>query len=349
MTLGTKSLDRKSVEELALRLKISGKSPIRRYVELAERISFADEAIILGGSLAFGLGNRKSDIDILLLDSTSGGRPPGPFQFFESGDRVEITRVRTGELASLADDIASSLGRSAPLTLPYTKIRELSRAAFGCHVAGPALDGAVDARLRRTCQEAMLTSSTASAGRHALVALLAAEQDDLATACWNARGATDAALQWMLLKAGHPYAGSKWLYEQARSKPGLAGAWEVVRPCLRIPRDRAGQREHLARCLDVFERTFSTEPVLGVLGADAGWQRGALELCRLAGRHVVVDPESSTVTEIDAGTVPGLRRLFGLAPGEALPVSSSDPSERAAIWPLYASGLVRLDPGRTAS
>jgi hypothetical protein len=343
------SLERISANKLARRLKESEKKTIQRYAEMAERVSFAGEAVILGGSLAFGLGNRKSDIDILILDSTSSGRSPGPFQFFESGDRVEITRLQVADLDSLAKDIADRLGESGSLTVPHEKIRELSRAAFGCHIAGRAIDEAVDARLRRTCQEAVLAGSTTSARKHALVALLAAEQEDLATACWNARGAVDAALQWSLLAAGHPYAGSKWLYEQARAEPGLAAEWEAVQPCLRIPRDRDGRREHLARCFAVFEPTFLTEPTLAGLGADAGWRCGTLELCRLAGRRVVVDPETNTVTEIDPGRVPGLRRLFELAPGNALPVSTSDPAERAAVWPLYVAGLVHLEHGGAAA
>ena len=93
-----KQLSRPVIEH---RLRKFGKPSIAEISDAIAGYHSGDEPVILGGSLGLGLGNEKSDIDVLLLNLGSARRPAGPFQVFVGGERIEVVRVDVAALESL--------------------------------------------------------------------------------------------------------------------------------------------------------------------------------------------------------------------------------------------------------
>ena len=188
--------------------------------------------------------------------------------------------------------------------------------------------------LARTCHQATIQRSTESARQHALVAVLAAEQDDGLIACWNARGAIEAIAQRDVLRSGAPYAGSKWLTEQlAESGCGLA-----VGPLLRLPA-AGNQQGYLSRCLAVIMDSLGITATVRSLGEHARWDTSGLRHHHLGACDVLVHERHNALVELTADEVPGWSELRA-KPDQ--PIGLQTRAARDAGWTLYLRGLAGI-------
>lgn len=319
-------------EDLARHLGKLGKPDLIDIIGSAQRVAQPNESIMIVGSLALGLGNRSSDIDLLIINPGEPDRPNGPFQFFVDDERIEIIRVAQTPLRATVDDLARRLDAGQPIGLGQERERLLSRVAHGAQVAGAPVDAEFEAHLATVWQRAILRRTRESVRKHALVAALAVDQGDDLVASWNGRGAVEAVLQLGALRAGLPYAGAKWLYEQLRGRPELAAATEL----LRLPRTPAERHAHTAACLAEAATALGTGTGLAELGADARWDGGGLHSRRLFDRSVLVNTEHNTVHELTAEQASAWQELAGR------PVGTESRPARALAWRLYLDGAVDL-------
>jgi len=323
-----------SIERADRLLAEFGKPTLTEIAKAASEASFSDELMILGGSLGLGLGNEKSDIDVLLVNPGVPARSPGPFQFFADGERIEIVRIDLTYLRSVVRELSRALGRSEPIGLPHAEARLLSRVAHGCRMGGPPLDAGFESALARTCHLATIQRSAESARQHGLVAALALEQEDELIASWNARGAIEAILQRDVLRSGLPYAGSKWLTEQL----AMLECGAAIRPLLQLP--RPGDRQaYLTDCLAVIADSLDTPATIPGLGETARWDTAGLGHYHLPGADVLVQQEHNAVIELAADAGPAWAEL-SCRPEQ--PIGGETRSVRDVAWQLYVRGLAGI-------
>lgn len=311
-----------------------GKPSLAEIAEAISGVYVGDELMILGGSLGLGLGNEKSDIDVLLVNPGSAKRSQGPFQFFVDGERIEVVRVCLTQLRSMAARLSHALTRGERIGLPPNDLRLLCRVAYGCRIAGPDLDADVGTALARTCHLAMIARSGESACQHALVAVLAREQEDDLIAAWNARGAVEAIAQREVLRSGAPYAGSKWVTEQLAARECGAALW----PFLQLPAD-GDRRAYLADCLAMIADSLGRPATAPGLGEHARWDTGGLRHYQLRASGVLVQHAHNAVVELSPDESLAWDELD--AHGER-PIGRENRPARDLAWHLYIRGLAGI-------
>jgi hypothetical protein len=279
-----------------------------------------------------------------LINPGEDSRPGGPFQFFLEQERIEVVRISMTELRSLVSSISRELSGDQRINVPQDRLRLLSRVAYGCVAAGPVLDPEFDALLLKLCHRTAIRRSDESARHHALVAVLAREQGDDLVASWNARGGLDAVLQAALLRAGQPYAGSKWIYEQLRATSDGAAMW----PLLGLPATDDGQQAYIDACLAEVNRSLGLAISLRELGRHARWDVTGLQSVRLGSAEVLLQEAHSVVTELALSEPEAWAQLSGSRAGE--PIGTEARAVRDLAWRLYLRGLagIRWIRGMTA-
>jgi nucleotidyltransferase-like protein len=312
-----------------------GKPRLEKIVSVAAQVSFPDESIILGGSIGLGLGNYRSDIDVVLLSPASPPRPAGPFQIFADGERIEVVRASLFELRSMVTYLADALASAQPIRLSHADLRLLSRAAYGCRAGGAPLNPKVEEELVQICHLTAIRRSTEAARQHALVAALALEQADGLIAAWNLRGALEAVLQEEMLRSGAPYAGSKWLPEQLAA----SGHGTRLLPLLDLPAD-GSEQAFVTACLTEVERVLRTPTTVRALGHHARWSISGLDEYCLGQRNVLVQREHNAVTELTPDDHAAWNELSATASSQ--PIGTEPRPARDLAWRLYVRGLTLI-------
>jgi hypothetical protein len=172
-----------------------------------------DDRVLLAGSLAAGLGNVLSDIDVYFVRAHTARDLEGQ-QFFIADRRVDCHDVSLDDVARSTEALESVLAaHGAP---SQNDLTFLYRVAAGL----PVTRNPLDASVRRRCEQAVSAGVAATAARsierawsslEAAVALRNADDHSIA-----ARDLEEAALYGSLATHGSSYPNQKWNHEKAR-------------------------------------------------------------------------------------------------------------------------------------
>ncbi|GAA2726945.1 hypothetical protein [Actinocorallia aurantiaca] len=262
------------------------------------------DTVIAGGSLAWGLGNRLSDFDVVVVGAgTSPSRVP--LEHWVKTLRVDAwTRSHEG-VARLFAHASEALESGAPLQGSFgtqeeeQQLKLLHRLAFGLRVDGPPLEG-VDVAVAR----GLLAREYAERARESvLIARLALDAGRPLAATTNARLAVEETLHMVLARRGVPFTGDKWLQER------LIG----TAPDLRVHHDRFSALPEPGDEAAFVEDALSLVAELGG-GAPGGavWSAPDLALHSPGGReHFLLDPERGGMWELSAEEAETWRGLSG--------------------------------------
>ncbi len=290
------------------------------------------DTVIAGGSLAWGLGNRLSDCDVVVVGAgTSPSRVP--LEHWVKTLRIDAwTRSHEG-VARLFAHAAAALESAAPIQGSFgtqeeeQQLKLLHRLAFGLRVDGPPLEG-VDVDVAR----ALLTREYAERARESVfIARIALDAGRLLAATTNARLAVEETLHMVLARRGVPFTGDKWLQERLIS----------TAPDLREHHDRfsalpdAGEEAaFVAAALELVAELGGRDP-----GTDgAVWSAPGLVLHSPGGReHFLLSPDLGGMWELTAEEAEVWR---GLAEREEWRDCAA--AETALLAGLYELGLAGL-------
>ena len=287
------------------------------------------DSVIAGGSLAYGLGNRLSDLDLVVAGSTTAHSSRVPLEHFVGSLRVDVWKLArdlieaTFERAERALAFAGELHDSFGEFDQETEPKLLHRIAHGVLVDGAGLDpapgrdyaGVASGLVVRDCAERMRAS--------ALVARLALAAGRPVAAVVNARRAVEEALGATIADRGLPFSGDKWLGERlAAEAADLAPLHEPFRRLPDVP--ARGAEPFVERALSTCAFLWGLDLRLEALAGLAGWRSSGTRLAEVGEERFLLSVRHGAVWSLDAEEAEAWRGLAGASGAE----------EEGATWRL---------------
>jgi hypothetical protein len=309
------------------------------------------DTVIAGGSLAYGLGNSLSDLDLLVTGPISGDSPPVPLQHFINSLRVEVWKVGSDFIEDAFERAENSLASDAPLLGQFgdvdyeDELKLLHRIAFGVHLDGVTLEPRVGRTYRAVASNLVIREYTERMRSSALLALLACRAGRAVAAVINARSAIEEALNGALAYRGFPFSGDKWLRD--RLDNGASDLAETYEPFRRLPdnpaRDAPGFVDSaLCVCADLWGVDFSFD----ALAKEAAWHaKRALEVVEIDDDPLLISAHHGALWGLDEGEAEAWRRLRpdgALEPGTKWRLHECGPEASHLCLRLYEIGLLSL-------
>jgi hypothetical protein len=199
---------------------------------LAQVATPEDYGVVLEGSIAEGFGNDSSDIDFLVVVSSSESFPGTPTVLFLDGRKVDVRLRSTREVQADTDELLALLREGTPVGADLlNRCQRLRHAVLlsGEEVVEPIrsvlstedLQVAVVVHFEHQCRRATRLA----------VAMLALGRASVA-ANW-ARTAVGHAAKFWAAKRGETYLEGRWIFQQLDRVEGgtdIAAAYRAVRP-----------------------------------------------------------------------------------------------------------------------
>jgi hypothetical protein len=311
-----------------------------------EAISYlrdAGDSVVAGGSLTLGLGNRLSDLDLVVSGEASQETSRLPLQHWVKTLRVDVWKLRSDWMAELVGRAERVLADEAPVDGAFGDIFEeadlklLHRVAFGIAVDGPPLQPPATRSYQEIAGDLLVREYAERMREGAFSAQLAQGAQDYIGAAFNARLALQSALHATLYGHGFPFTGDKWLSERlTMDATCLVPLHESFAVLPDSPDDTA---EFVRSSVQECSRLSGLDLSLPALAPVANFLVGDLELSIPADERYLVSPSLDALWSLDAHEAETWARLTGGARW------SCDPSDQDALrlsYRLYAVGAVKL-------
>lgn len=306
------------------------------------------DCVIAGGSLAYGLGNQLSDLDLVITGPETVESSRVPLEHFVGSLRVDVWKLARRLVDDSFDRACEALASRGPLLGSFgdvdheDELKLLHRVAFGLVIDGDGVEpkrdldrAAVASRLvAREYAERMRTA--------ALVAQLARRTGRSLAAVSSARLAVECALNAVVAHRGLPFSGDKWLCERLAGP--AADLAPVYDPFRQLP--SAPERDHatfVEAARDTCEEIWDVELGAEGLMAMARWRNGDLRLVEASGEWFLLSAEAAGVWELEKTEVEAWRRLTAADEGPGLNVDAGDAEAQLLCLRLHEQGLLELE------
>jgi hypothetical protein len=343
-TAVTETEDARRGERLERRLRDYHGVGLEEVLEAIGYLREDGDTVIAGGSLACDLGNRLSDLDLVVCGpATTPSRVP--LEHWVRSLRVDAwTRSHAGVDALFAH-AERAVAADAPLRGSFGTAEEeqqlklLHRVAFGLRIDGPPLCVAAS-RGPAEIASALLVREYAERMREsAHVAQLAARTGHELAAVTSARSAVEECLQTVLAARGVPFTGDKWLQERLRTAaPDLRPLHERFAA---LPASGTGTASFIAGAVSLCERLTGTDLSVTALAPATRWSAPGLRLHTAGGDHYLVAPAIGGLWALEPAEAEIWRGLP--PPADGWRGSERTSAETAFLLDLYIQGLARLD------
>jgi len=338
--------------DLALKIERFHGVTLEQVLGEIEYLRDADDTVIAGGSLAYGLGNGLSDLDLVVSGPATVESSRIPLEHFVGSLRVDVWKLAQGLIEGSFERAEKALTSEEELLGDFGDIDDedgfklLHRIAFGVVVDGNGLKlerGGMDCRevasglVMREYAERMRAS--------ALVAQLALRASRPIAAVVNARLAVENALNVVVTQRGFPFSGAKWLGERLDAEvPELASFYESFR---RLPADPARDGAALVKAaLQACAEVWGLELEFDALAALARWHNAEnVQLVEIGADRFLLAPRSGAIWELDESESSALRRLAATEDseqGDGWGLADCDPGELTLCVGLLERGLLSL-------
>jgi len=312
----------------------------------------ADDVVIAGGSLADGLGNGLSDLDLVVSGPATVESSRVPLEHFVGSLRVDVWKLAQGLIEGFFERAERALASEEELLGDFGDIDDedgfklLHRIAFGVVVDGNGLKFEREGMDCREVASGLVVRDYAERMRaSALVAQLALRTSRPIAAVVNARLAVENALNIAVTQRGFPFSGAKWLGERLNTDvPELTSLYEPFRQLPADPvRDGAGFVE---TALHVCAEMWGLELEFDTLAALVRWHRTEdVQLAEVGADRLLLAQRSGVIWELDEREANAWRRLTATESGEhdeGWGLRDSDPEGLTLCVRLYERGMLGL-------
>jgi hypothetical protein len=289
----------------------------------------AGDSVIAGGSLVYGLGNRLSDLDLLVAGSTTVESSRVPLEHFVGSLRVDVWKLARELIEETFDRAEEALASELALHDSFgnsdheTEPKLLHRIAFGVVIDGDGLEPARGRDYRAVASGLVVREYAERMRASALLAQVALRAEHPVAAVVNARQAVEEGLNATVAHRGLPYSGDKWLGERlADQTPDLAAVHEPFRQLPEDPSRDAARfvEEALVACASMWGFDLGIEALAPV----ASWRNTDVWLSRVGEDQLLLSPKFGALWRLDEAEAETWRRL----------VSTHGAEEPAAAWRL---------------
>jgi hypothetical protein len=301
------------------------------------------DSVIAGGSLTLGLGNRLSDLDIVISGPASAESSRVPLQHWLKTLRVDVWKLRYDAMDELVGRAERVLGGSRPVGGAFGDIFEeadlklLHRVAFGITVEGPGLRPTASRSYRSIAGDLLVREYAERMREAAFVAQLALAVGDPVGAAFSARLAALSSLHATVYAHGLPFTGDKWLRERLEmDAPKLVGRHASVAV---LPEPDADTAPFVRSAVGASEHLSGLGLSLAALAPQVRFDAGDLTLYPAGPERFLVSVERDGLWKVDEAEA---EAWSGFAGGAGW---TCDPGQGAGLklsYDLYAAGVARL-------
>jgi hypothetical protein len=259
----------------------------------------AGDSVIAGGSLAYGLGNHLSDLDLVVggpttVDST--GIPLEHFMGSQGSLRVDVWKLAQGLIEGTFKRAQEALESDVPIVGSFGDVdhedefKLMHRMVFGVVVDGDGLEFPPDMDCRAVATRLVVREYAERMRTSALQAQLALRAGRPLAAVVTARLAVEEALNAAVIDRGLPFTGDKWLRERLENDAEeLAVGYEPFR---QLPEDpSAGAAAFVERALAACSDLWGIDVEVDALMGGAYWQNSDLQLFTVGDDRFLVSAE----------------------------------------------------------
>jgi hypothetical protein len=189
------------------------------------------DVAILAGSLAAGLGNRASDIDVYVIRAEMAGDLEGQ-QFFVDGWRVDCHELTSSRLANAVDTLTAQL--AGGLEVADELVTLVYRVTHGLPLTTVDVSDELRRRGHLAVREAVVATGRRRISQLWWSLAVAVTLDDFDTYQTAAAELIEAALYGALAHAGSRYPNPKWNWEKAAQLSDPERVREPVRRLYRV-------------------------------------------------------------------------------------------------------------------
>ncbi len=264
----------------------------------------ASDSVIAGGSLAYGLGNRLSDLDLLITGSATVESSRIPMQHFIGSLRVDVWKLSQTVVEECFERAERALGGEGAVEGSFgdidheDELKLLHRIAFGVVVDGDGLEPTRGRDYRAVASSLVVREYAERMRTSALLAQLACRSGRPIAAVANARLAVEGALNAVVVHRGLPFSGDKWLRDRLTNQTtDLASAYEPFRQLPENPvRDAPGFVEAaLATCVE----TWGVDLEIDALVPAANWRNTDLKLGEVGADRLLLSARFGALWSLD--------------------------------------------------
>lgn len=332
------------VEELAQRVRDFHGVELSEVLEVIDYLRDGEDSVLVGGSLAYGLGNQKSDLDIVVAGrATTESSSRMPLEHFIETLRVDVWKLREDEIEELFERAQKGLESEAPFegafgdVLEQADLKLLHRVAYGVIIDGPALIPTGTRNYREVARD-LLVREYAERMRHSLyVAQLALGAGQFKAATMNARFGIEDALQAMIAARGLPFSDNKWL--QVRLDTDTPDLLDIYRPFSVLPEGDGAAQTFVGAAIEKAENLSGVRLDAASLSLDASWEAADLRLIAAGDLRTLISAEQDVVFELDASEADAWKAL---GEGPSWSCAACTDIQMKVCYTLYAQGMARL-------
>lgn len=269
-------------------------------LELISYLRGDQDFAIVAGSLAVGLGNQASDLDVIVAGSAQESSAALPLTHFLGKVRVDVWRLDRARLEELAESGRAALAEHAPVQAKLTEsdIRILQRLAFGLVIDGRPGELLSSPGARAVVCELCERHFAETACRAAVISHLCGQDLDMVGSAWSARRALDAAGEARLARDGRPLIGAKWLYHRLREHD--PDWWTGIAAYTVLPESFGEQcvQSYIGRCVDMAGASLRLDLGYEALASHFEWKAGQARYQKLGDKHLLLDLKQYRVIEV---------------------------------------------------
>jgi hypothetical protein len=334
---------RSSLDEVEARLQAYHQVGFKEVLGAITYLRDEGDAVICGGSLTLGLGNRLSDLDIVVAGQVSAESSRIPLQHWVSSLRVDAWKLHRDALGELVERAEEALDAEGPIDGAFGDIFEeadlklLHRVAFGILIDGTELRYTVSRSYEAIAGDLLVREYAERARSVALLAQIALAAGSWVAATSHARLAVRSALHASLYANGVAFTGDKWLRERIdAAAPALVDTHEIFSVLPATP-DLA--KTFTLDAVATVERLSKLDLSLAALAGQVQFDAGDLRLHAVGDRWFLVSLERDSLWELTSGEAETWRRVATKGPWSCV---GDDEAAWVLSFDLSALGLTKM-------
>jgi hypothetical protein len=334
-----------SASALAARLHSYHSVTIEQVLDTVAYLRDDGDSVIAGGSLAVGLGNRLSDLDVVIAGGNTSISSRVPLEHFVESLRIDVWKMSQALIDSVFDRAAQGLRQSGRLDELFANLDDevnlklLHRIAFGIALDGPGLPASTShAEIAR---DVVVREYAERMREHAYLAQLSSRQRRPLAAVVNARDAVEEGLHAAITARGVPFTGHKWLQERLASDAQDLRA--LYAPFATLPAadtSEAFVASAIALCESLSGVTLNAEG----LAPCCGWSNTDLTLAEAGDFPLLLSRKIGGLWQLDEDEAAAWRAMPATDAGEQRAWSCVDltDAQAALCFTLYECGVLKL-------
>jgi Nucleotidyltransferase domain len=308
------------------------------------------DSVVAGGSLAYGLGNQLSDLDLVIIGPVTVESSRVPLEHFIGSLRVDVWKLSQRLIEESLDRAEQALAGEDPLLGSFgdsdheDELKLLHRIAFGVVIDGHGLEPRLGRDYRTVASRLVVREYAERMRTAALLAQLALQAGRPVAAVVNARFAVEGTLNATIAHRGLPFSGDKWLRERlANQTADLACIYEPFRQLPENPTRDAAQfvEAALAACMEM----WGLDLAIDTLVPAASWRNTDLQVVEIGTHRLLLSVRVGALWSLDGSDTETWQRLVAAGAGALDATWSLGENDAAALslcLRLHEHGLLDL-------